>query len=56
MAKYMVEFDRQKLDRLKQRYNEAVKNGEELFVFEGGEYVIGYAKHVIEYLEQRLSG
>lgn len=55
MAVPVAEFDRPKLERLKQRYEEAVTNGEETFEFEGHELYHAYAKYMIEYLEGVLA-
>lgn len=44
-------FDRPKLERLKAAYRVALKSGKETFRFEDREYLIAYAKYLIEYLE-----
>jgi stalled ribosome rescue protein Dom34 len=49
-----VMFDRAKLARLKAAHKAAEKAGIAAFVFDGDEYVVGYAKYMIEYLETKL--
>ena len=52
-----VAFDRPKLARLKRAYEARLKetsDATETFRFEGNEYVIGYAKYLIEYLDKEL--
>ena len=50
----MIEFDLSKLKQLKKAYTEAVKDEKEVFTFEGDEWVVGYAKYAIIYLEDRF--
>jgi hypothetical protein len=47
-----INFDREKLDRLKAEY-EANKN-KEVFFFEGNALLPDYAKYMIQYLESVL--
>jgi hypothetical protein len=49
-----IDFDRAKLERLKVRVKEAVEKDEQTFKFEGSEFMLSYAKYVIEYLESKL--
>lgn len=49
-----VEWNRPKLERFKQAYKHAVANGLGMFHFDGNDFVTGYAKYLIEYLENRL--
>ena len=53
-----VNWNRPKLDRLKLAYKAAVagqeKTGDDVFLFEGQEYVIGYARYLIEYLGEKF--
>jgi hypothetical protein len=51
----MKQWDRPTLDRLKKRYDEAVRDHEYKFTFEGDEFLTDYAKYLIEYLESRLA-
>ena len=44
-------WDRAKLDRFKKRYDEAVKNNEVEFEWEGHQFFTRYAFYLIEYLE-----
>ena len=45
-----ISFDWEKLNRLKTAYNNAVKSGQNSFIFEGHELLTNYAKYLIEYL------
>jgi hypothetical protein len=47
----MVDFDRPKLARLKKKMSES---DEDVFEFEGQQYVRGYAKYLVQYLESQL--
>jgi hypothetical protein len=55
--KNYITWTRPKLERFKQAYQSAKATGEvighdpETFTFEGNEFVPGYAKYLIEYLE-----
>jgi hypothetical protein len=49
-----VTFDVPKLESFKKAYKHAVSADEDRFMFEGHEYVLGYAKYLIEYLEDGL--
>jgi hypothetical protein len=49
-------FTKDKLSYLKRRYNKAVKDKEEVFIFEGKEILTSFAKYLIEYLELHLKG
>lgn len=50
-----IEWTRPKLERLKKAYRSAVDDKLKIFEFEGHEFIPGYAKYLIEYLEGRLS-
>lgn len=50
-----VSFDLPMVKRLKSRYGIAVEKAEQEFTFEGREYVTGYAKYLLEYLENKLN-
>ena len=39
------------LDHFKIEYNKAVEEGKDLFVYEDNEFVVEYAKYLIQYLE-----
>lgn len=53
--KDVVSFTKDKLDRFKKVYNENKERGmRATFEFEGRGYVVGYAKYLIEYLEERF--
>jgi len=55
MSDEHITFDRAMLRRLQRAYAKAVEDNVEQFTFEGNEYVIGYAKYLIEYLAARLT-
>jgi len=50
-----VYFDLPMVKRLKTRYQQAIDNAEQDFIFENHEYVTGYAKYLLEYLESKLN-
>jgi hypothetical protein len=60
-----VHFNRDKMLRLKKGYEQALKDcaeynfstkqtNESTFTFEGNEYVVGYAKYLLQYLETQF--
>lgn len=49
-----INFDKPMRDRLRKAYEAAVKANADTFVFEGNVYVVGYAKYLLEYLDERL--
>ena len=54
-ASKTINFNPEKLERLRSRYKQAVDSGEKDFSFEGSEFVTGYAKYVIEYLDMEFA-
>jgi hypothetical protein len=54
MADKMVNYTPEMLRRLKGAYNTAVKAKAETFVFDGNEYLVSYAKYLIEFLETKF--
>lgn len=48
----IVNFTKDKLKDFKKLYNTTVKENKKQFIFEGNLYLTGYAKYLIEYLEQ----
>lgn len=50
-----ITFTRDLLKRFRVAYQEALDAEAEAFMFEGAEFVVGYAKYRIEYLEGRLN-
>lgn len=42
------------LRRFKEAYKKALDNNDEAFTFDGHEFVVAYAKYLIEYLDERL--
>jgi hypothetical protein len=49
-----VSFTRESAQRLKQAYVRATKEGKQSFIFEGNEYVVDYAKYLLEYLATKF--
>lgn len=49
-----ITFEKDKFIKLKKRYNKALKDGEESFLFMGDEYLTAYAKYLIEYLSTKF--
>lgn len=49
-----VKFDRPMLERLKKAKQEAEQAGQQQFTFEGNDYLVAYAKYLIEYLDKAL--
>ncbi len=50
-----VTFDAETLLRFKKFYKEAIRKEEEIFIFDGKEYLVTYAKYLIQYLESKLA-
>ena len=50
-----INFDRPKLTRLKTASEQAKKNGEDCFTFDGEKILVSYAKYLIEYLESEFT-
>jgi hypothetical protein len=46
----MVQFSVEKFKALVRHYNAAVRTGQVSFTFEGDEYLVDYARYLIEYL------
>jgi len=49
-----IEFNRKMYNKLQKRYDTAVADNEEQFVFEGFEFLTNYAKYMLEFLDARL--
>lgn len=49
-----INWTRPMLDRFKKEYEKHAKDVQGSFMFDGNEYVVGYAKYLIEYLESKL--
>ncbi len=49
-----VNFTTEKLRLFKNAYRVAKFNGDPVFIFEDNEYVLDYAKYLIEFLENEL--
>jgi hypothetical protein len=50
----MIDFTREKRDALRREYDKAVAAKQENFKFEGNEYVVAYAKYLLEYLDGKF--
>lgn len=50
----MTKFTIEKREQLRKAYEEAVAMGVEAFGFEGNEYLVSYARYLLEYLDERL--
>lgn len=46
-----VNYTPEKVIALRTAYENAVREGKEIFSFDGNDYVQGYAKYLLEYLE-----
>ena len=46
-----LEFSKRDIKRFKRKYKKAMEAKEEAFVFNGKDFLTGYAKYVIEYLD-----
>lgn len=49
-----MQFDRPRYLRLLRVYRQAVDDGRESFKFEGGEFLVSYAKYLLEFLAERF--
>lgn len=50
----MIEWTKPLLRRFKDAVHEATTSGKESLVFDGHEFLVSYAKYLIEYLEMKL--
>jgi hypothetical protein len=50
----MIEFDQAKTRRLRDAYEAAVASQQQTFMFDGQEYVIGFAFYLLEYLASKF--
>jgi hypothetical protein len=50
----IIEWDKAKLRELKRCHAKAVKDGKDSFTIGGNEFLVSYAKYLIEYLEGRF--
>jgi len=48
-----IQFTPEKATALQKAYDRAVGEGAEVFVFEGQEVVVAYAKYLLEYLKTK---
>lgn len=49
-----IEFNKDKFERLKKEHSKAVEEGRESFFLDGDEFLVDYAKYLIEYLGQQF--
>ena len=50
----LIEWNREKLERFKRAHRISRATNKQTFTFEGYEFVLDYAKYLIEYLETKL--
>jgi len=46
-----ITFTKESFKRFKKAYKDAIRNKATQFTFEQNEFIVGYAKYVIEYIE-----
>jgi hypothetical protein len=51
-TRYFSDWDDNFVNDFRKAYDEAVKNGDEVYTFKGHEVLTQYAKYVLEYLDQ----
>lgn len=49
-----IEFTAEKLERLREAFEKAIKEEKDIFEFEGNQIYVSYAKYLIQYLKQKL--
>ncbi len=49
-----IEFTPKKVEALRVAYKSASKAEDEFFYFEGNQWVVGYAKYALEYLDMQM--
>lgn len=49
-----ISFNKESFQNFKNQYETSVKNNEEMFVFDGNDFLTSYAKYVIEYLRPKF--
>jgi len=49
-----IEWDKEKLQKFKLTYKTALRNHHVSFIFDKHEFILSYAKYLIEYLEQQF--
>lgn len=45
-----INFDKNKYENLKMKYQKSVDSQQDMFIFEGHQFLTAYAKYVLEYL------
>jgi hypothetical protein len=51
-----VSFTPKTRDALRKEYDQAVEDNKDSFVFDGNEFVTGYAKYLLQYLDGQYDG
>ena len=51
----VITWDRNLLEKFRAAYTRAVKAGHDEFTFQDNVIVVGYAKYLIEYLDERIA-
>ena len=54
MTTETLTFSKDRLVRLKDSYAEAISEGRDEFTFDGYDFLVGYAKYLIEYLDNHF--
>lgn len=49
-----MELNEKDLENLKELYKKAIDNKEEIVIYKNQEFVVGYLKYLIEYLENKF--
>lgn len=49
-----INFTKGTFSRFKKEYKKAVEEKKDTFIFDGNEFLVAYAKYVIEYLEMKF--
>jgi hypothetical protein len=51
-----ITFDRRKVEQFRKAYNRARTAGETQFVFDGHDFLVSYARYMLEYLTLQMGG
>lgn len=51
-----ISFDYTRFKRLEKRYKRAIDQNQDVFMFDGHEFYIQYAKYVLDYLRDKFRG
>lgn len=50
----MISWTKPMLERFRKAYQKAVADNADTFMFDGNEFVVGYAKYLIQYLDNQF--